>query len=52
MSSFIFVLIRLYVPSEKTTGQEIPYADQLESMQKAVDAYPEEFRRTIANQNT
>ena len=52
MSSLVFVLIRLYVSSEKTTGQEIPYADQLESMQKAVDAYQKDTGGLIANQNT
>ena len=39
ISSLVFVLSGCMYPSEKTTGQEIPYADQLESMQKAVDAY-------------
>ena len=39
ISSVVFVLSGCMYPSEKTTGQEIPYADQLESMQKAVDAY-------------
>ncbi|NYF24495.1 hypothetical protein [Sporosarcina sp. JAI121] len=39
MTSIVFVLSGCMYPAEKTTGQEIPYADQLESMQKAVDAY-------------
>lgn len=39
ITSLVFVLSGCMYPSEKTTGQEIPYADQLESMQKAVDAY-------------
>ncbi len=37
--SVVFVLSGCMYPSEKTTGQEIPYADQLESMQKAVEAF-------------
>ncbi|HJF32974.1 MAG TPA: hypothetical protein K8V56_14525 [Sporosarcina psychrophila] len=40
--SFVFVLSGCMYPSEKTTGQEIPYADQLESMQKAVEAYQQD----------
>jgi hypothetical protein len=39
ITSVVFVLSGCMYPSEKTTGQEIPYADQLESMQKAVEAY-------------
>ncbi|WP_346267676.1 hypothetical protein [Sporosarcina sp. E16_3] len=39
ISSLVFVLSGCMYPSEKTTEQEIPYADQLESMQKAVNAY-------------
>ena len=39
ISSLVFVLSGCMNPSGKTTGQEIPYADQLESMQKAVEAY-------------
>lgn len=42
ITSFIFVLSGCMYPSEKTTGQEIPYADQLESMQKAVDAFQQD----------
>lgn len=40
--SFVFVLSGCMYPSEKTTGQEIPYADQLESMQKAVEAFQQD----------
>jgi hypothetical protein len=39
IASLVIVLSGCMYPSEKTTGQEIPYADQLESMQKAVEAY-------------
>ena len=42
-TSYIFLCfcsIRMYVSARKQR-QEIPYADQLESMQKAVDAYQE-----------
>lgn len=36
------VLSGCMYPSEKTTELEIPYADQLDSMQKAVDAYQQD----------
>jgi hypothetical protein len=42
ISSCVFALSGCMYPSEKTTGQEIPYADQLESMQKAVDAFQQD----------
>ena len=39
MASIVFLLSGCMYPEDDRASQEIPYADQLELIQKAVDAY-------------
>ena len=51
MASIVFLLAGCMYPEDDSASQETPYADQLEFIQKAVEAYQKDTGGLLADQD-